>query len=33
MSETPGLMIEEGLRQSEAGEVISHDEVKRRFLA
>lgn len=25
--------IEEGLRQSEAGEVISHDEVKRRFLA
>lgn len=24
--------IEEGLRQSEAGQVISHDEVKRRFL-
>lgn len=25
--------VEEGLRQSEAGAVISHDEVKRRFLA
>jgi hypothetical protein len=24
--------IEEGLRQSEAGQVISHDEVKKRFL-
>ncbi len=25
--------IEEGLRQSQAGQVVSHDEVKRRFLA
>lgn len=24
--------IEEGLRQSQAGEVVSHEEVKRRFL-
>lgn len=24
--------IEEGLRQSQSGEVISHDEVKKRFL-
>jgi len=25
--------IEEGLRQSEAGQVVSHEEVKKRFLA
>jgi predicted transcriptional regulator len=25
--------IEEGLRQSRAGQVVSHDEVKKRFLA
>ncbi len=25
--------IEEGLRQSEAGRVVSHDEIKKRFLA
>jgi predicted transcriptional regulator len=25
--------IEEGLRQSQAGQVVSHDEVKKRFLA
>ena len=25
--------IEEGLRQSDAGELISHDEVKKHFLA
>ncbi len=25
--------IEEGLRQSRAGQVVSHDEVKRRFVA
>lgn len=25
--------IEEGLRQSDAGQVVSHEEVKKRFLA
>jgi predicted transcriptional regulator len=25
--------IEEGLRQSESGQVVSHEEVKKRFLA
>jgi predicted transcriptional regulator len=25
--------IEEGLRQSKAGQVVSHDEIKKRFLA
>ncbi len=25
--------IEEGLRQSDAGQVVSHDEVKKQFLA
>lgn len=25
--------IEEGLRQSQAGQVVSHDEIKKRFLA
>jgi predicted transcriptional regulator len=25
--------IEEGLRQSEAGQVVSHEEVKKRFLS